>query len=156
MIFDTIRYKLYTFVYGKGLPSHILKRSGFQDELIEVINMIQENKEKRYIEGIENRIIDTETGEEFVCNSYWETIEDILCRLNKQDQQIKEYEKKITKLEEIIDNRLDKNVRPKWQNNNELFIEEKAGYYYALEQLKKKLIREKICFNDINIEEWEF
>ena len=71
MIFDNIRYKLYTFVYGKGLPSHILKRSGFQDELIEVINMIQENKEKRYIEGIEDRIIDTETGEEFVCHSYW-------------------------------------------------------------------------------------
>ena len=98
MIFDNIRYKLYTFVYGKGLPSHILKRSGFQDELIEVINMIHENKEKRYIEGIENRIIDTETGEEFVCNSYWETIEDILCRLNKQDQKVKELNKKMNRL----------------------------------------------------------
>ena len=49
MIFDNIRYKLYTFVYGKGLPSHILKRSGFQDELIEVINMIQENNKKNII-----------------------------------------------------------------------------------------------------------
>lgn len=98
MIFDNIRYKIYTFVYGKGLPSHILKRSGFQDELIEVINMIQENKEKRYIEGIEDRIIDTETGEEFVCNSYWKTIEDILCRLNKQDQKVKELNKKMNRL----------------------------------------------------------
>ena len=75
--------------------------------------------------------------------------------LNEQDRQIKELEKKITKIEEIIDNRLDKNVRPKWHGNNELFIEEKVGYYYALKQLKKKLIREKICFNDINIEDME-
>ena len=83
------------------------------------------------------------------------TLEDTCQRLNEQDQRIGELEKKITKIEEIIDNRLDNKIIPKWDNNNELFIEEKVGYRYALRQLKKKLIREKICFNDINIEDME-
>ena len=30
----------------------------------------------------------------------------------------------------------------------ELFIEEKVGYFYALEQLKKKLIREDLLFKN--------
>lgn len=73
--------------------------------------------------------------------------------MNEQDQRIKELENKITEIEEIIDTRLDKNVRPKWENNNELFVEEKVGYYYALKQLKKKLIREKLCFEGVDIED---
>ena len=81
--------------------------------------------------------------------------EEVVNLLNEQDQQIKELENKITKIEEIIDNRLDNKVIPKWENNNELFIEEKVGYRYALRQLKKKLIREKICFKDRNIEDME-
>ena len=79
------------------------------------------------------------------------TLEDACNLLNEQDQQIKELENKITKIEEIIDNRLDNKVIPKWENNNELFIEEKVGYRYALRQLKKKLIREKICFVIVSV-----
>lgn len=86
-------------------------------------------------------------------DSGWQDM--IVDLLNEQDQQIKELEKKITKIEEIIDNRLDNKIIPKWDNNNELFIEEKVGYRYALRQLKKKLIREKICFKDMNIEDME-
>lgn len=51
-------------------------------------------------------------------------------------------EEKLKKISSIIDNRLDVNVVPKWSDNNELFIEEIVGYRYALQQLKKKLIRE--------------
>lgn len=99
-----------------------------------------------------HKMVDFEQDKEYsleTVGDFWE-IENLLNKLHDENQ---EYKNKIKKIEEIIDNRLDKNVRPKWQDNRELFIEEKVGYWFALEQLKKKLIRANICFEDVDIED---
>ncbi len=68
--------------------------------------------------------------------------------MNEKQHEINELTEKLSQIEKIINNRLDDNVIPKWSNNQELFIEEKVGYHYALKQLKKKLIREGLLFTN--------
>lgn len=67
-------------------------------------------------------------------------------KLIDAERKIKRYENQLKEIEKIIDNRLDPKVVPKFHGNVELFIEEKVGYYYALEQLKKKLKRKKLLY----------
>ncbi len=67
-------------------------------------------------------------------------------KLQKEKQQLKN---NLLEIEKIINNRLDNNVVPKWSDGKtELFVEEKVGYWHALAQLKKKLIRSELLFQN--------
>ena len=69
-----------------------------------------------------------------------------LNKLQKEKQQLKN---NLLEIEKIINNRLDNNVVPKWSDGKtELFVEEKVGYWHALAQLKKKLIRSELLFQN--------
>jgi hypothetical protein len=66
--------------------------------------------------------------------------------LNRENEQLKN---NLSEIEKIINNRLDPKVVPKFPDGKtELFVEEKWGYGYALEQLKKKLIRTDLLFQN--------
>lgn len=67
-------------------------------------------------------------------------------QLSEENQQLKN---KLSEIEKIINNRLDPKVVPKFPDGKtELFVEERWGYGYALEQLKKKLIRTDLLFQN--------
>lgn len=92
------------------------------------------------------------TNEKFIVNMIIDeplTFEDACNLLNKQDNEIEQLKNNLSEIEKIINNRLDPKVVPKFSDGKtELFIEEKVGYFYALEQLKKKLIREDLLFKN--------
>lgn len=107
------------------------------------------------------RIIDRKTFKEYyrledlpeVLNGFDKAVVELTKKYNKEyiklidaERKIKRYENQLKEIEKIIDNRLDPKVVPKFHGNVELFIEEKVGYYYALEQLKKKLKRKKLLY----------
>ena len=88
-----------------------------------------------------------------VLNGFDKAVVELTKKYNKEciklidaERKIKRYENQLKEIEKIIDNRLDPKVVPKFHGNVELFIEEKVGYYYALEQLKKKLKRKKLLY----------
>ena len=85
------------------------------------------------------------TDKEDTAYSIDELVE-LLNELHKENQQLKN---NLSEIEKIINNRLDNNVVPKWSDGKtELFVEEKVGYWHALAQLKKKLIRSELLFQN--------
>ena len=85
------------------------------------------------------------TDKEDTAYSIDELVE-LLNELHKENQQLKN---NLSEIEKIINNRLDNNVVPKWSDGKtELFVEEKVGYWHALTQLKKKLIRSELLFQN--------
>ena len=82
-------------------------------------------------------------------NNAFLTIEEadkILNELAEENQQLKLLTKEI---EKIINNRLNLNVVPTFPDGKtKLGVEERWGYFYALEQLKKKLIRTDLLFQN--------
>ena len=71
---------------------------------------------------------------------------DLLNELHEENQQLKN---KLSKIEKIINNRLNLNVVPTFPDGKtKLGVEERWGYFYALEQLKKKLIRTDLLFQN--------
>lgn len=72
-------------------------------------------------------------------------------KLNELNEENKELKNKLAKVEEILNNRLSDDFRPVHSDGRtELFVEEKVGYWRALNQLKKKLIRENIIEGGMN------
>ena len=70
----------------------------------------------------------------------------ILNELAEENQQLKN---NLSEIEKIINNRLNLNVVPTFPDGKtKLGVEERWGYFYALEQLKKKLIRTDLLFQN--------
>ena len=69
--------------------------------------------------------------------------------LNELAEENKQLKNNLSEIEKIINNRLNLNVVPTFPDGKtKLGVEERWGYFYALEQLKKKLIRTDLLFQN--------